>query len=1574
MALPVGLANLGNSCFINASVQCLAAVPALREAIAAGTSEKEVALQAVLRKLDSHQPRIVPRELTAVYYHGRQEDAAEFLVLLLAECPGLHPSLRGLEVPLLRCRHCGYERTSQPEEFLSLQISVREDNPMTSVQEAMTHYLQRTEIRQDFTEWSCENPECMRQERALDEPVGFNIIPEWPQVLQLLFKRWTLHDVVGHKVHCNDVLDMSGKSYRLQALITHIGRSANAGHYVAYIRHGSGFLRMSDTSVSHVPQDLVGDFVSLPDEKVYVVFYVALPAAPRPDEPVRVPVLDIDGTDSDSDVIIQHDSIEPAVKQPSAHVALSQEMTMPSQSKRAGSGGQQSSVAKKTRTSSYTADEQRQIDDILEAAKTVPEALKQLTENIPGFTTKDKKSDRYMARSTVQYRRAAKNRPKYRQAAATKSSAWTGEAEMYFKPFQQKPSPRTLPPPTTKAAAWAQSQSWTFCSKCGRHRPRTASLRNLAACVDCKPECDPTAKSLLVPGQVSAKKKLMAYVTPQPSDWDEMLAALDSDDLATALTTEDLETLVVVDLYVDFKTVRGGKSDITSLKKQSVVRAEWRAQPLCDVPRSRAAATAFAWLLNNNTTYKEFVEIQASLCSNHADNDASWRRIATADLLLNKPGIEVACRPWLYPYASYGDTDLTLRLRELDIIKTTSKPSLRASWERKSTSRCVSYVNDFKLQCLLYDVAMAKTISTVASLAASKKMAPESLASEMDMFDTYWHNQIHKMEDICRLEFERHQCMDKAMPNVFVTIAPAEWTFPLQEGLFFADSLSKQQTMLSRHICHVLDVVLHEYLLKPGPHLQGLGLAAIRQWSFRYEFQSRGTVHAHLVLWVDLVPGVTCEDLSGRTNTKHNSALVKHLESLFNCRIDVQAARGGHILMRYVMGYVHKASDALSFKATEASGPVLSANTTWRTTYRLLCKKAPLEQEIALEFAGKSMVRHSFFGCNYYAPIPGSAATNLSRAAYNAFQHGLRRGNYTGYSYLAWLRDHRIEPSAQGACKVTPRTASKKTAKDVGVAVQFPFELLDIFVGAWAATFLVAMDERRLWPGGSPGYPKGFEIELKRRNSFDAPQGCQHLKAVLCLDDFQMHPERTDFAPDVARLLVTIEQDLIIRGLAADRIATFKARVNSCALLLQRVAGRQEDPTTWSARRIFQLPQRVWSKEQNEVLQIIAEGTNVQDANELDTNTRLLHVKGGLRSYDLIIFDEISQIDAHVWRLLQTALADLHPQPFVVFVGDFQQLQPITGLPQLQLDLERQTSKNLLPTIELQPHAAARSTDPVMLDFLGLVRTTQPPRATLEHFFRNRIFPKQPDLAAQQARAFEIESGEKFTFLTVTNPGAYRLNIECLKLDYPQAAAALAAGAGYPADSSSGQDRILVEVGMRLRLTRNLDKDRGFVNGNLGIVETMLRPDVFVVKTMQDVLILVHPITVRGRKFIPACYAYATTIRRAQGATLAAACLRFDRPRPDRGYAYVGASRVKYHGHLFHMGRLRRTDWLPVNGDPDHEQLVPSAISESTDSEQEHEPDTTSDTDPDPSNDDFPSSYSDPSFEPSWGSDSDFSS
>ena len=339
---------------------------------------------------------------------------------------------------------------------------------------------------------------------------------------------------------------------------------------------------------------------------------------------------------------------------------------------------------------------------------------------------------------------------------------------------------------------------------------------------------------------------------------------------------------------------------------------------------------------------------------------------------------------------------------------------------------------------------------------------------------------------------------------------------------------------------------------------------------------------------------------------------------------------------------------------------------------------------------------------------------------------------------------------------------------------------------------------------------------------------------------------------------------------------------------------------------------------------------------------------GRLRQFDLIVFDEGSQIENHVWQQIKTACAELSNGPFIVFVADFQQLQPISGDHRLKADLERTVASGGLEHIELLHHEAARSNDPQLLEFLTHVRAHQPSRERLTAFFANRILPKDIPTAVEKTWLWEQRSGRTFTFLTVTNKAAHDINMQRLKVEFPSAHAGLESR-GVPGDEKAGAQLLVFAEGMRVRLTRNIDKGRGFVNGALGVITTVLSRGVFVMRAITGMMILVHPVCVDGKTFMPVTYAYAMTIRRAQGSTLDTIGLRFDRKRADRGYGYVGASRVRKATDVCLVGSIRRTDWRPVGTDPDGEQEYPGPMSDSSDDEQpeseSERPDESSDRD-----------------------------
>ena len=135
------------------------------------------------------------------------------------------------------------------------------------------------------------------------------------------------------------------------------------------------------------------------------------------------------------------------------------------------------------------------------------------------------------------------------------------------------------------------------------------------------------------------------------------------------------------------------------------------------------------------------------------------------------------------------------------------------------------------------------------------------------------------------------------------------------------------------------------------------------------------------------------------------------------------------------------------------------------------------------------------------------------------------------------------------------------------------------------------------------------------------------------------------------------------------------------------------------------------------------------------------------------------------------------------------------------------------------------------------------------------------------------ETGKPFTWLTATNRGSSEVceaALSHLRVSQEELAN------GFKCDPAAKSSlRIVAKKGILVRLTRNFDKQRGFVNGALAEVWESLRGNaVFVARLVgTGNMVLVHPMEEDGAIFLPCCYGYATTIRRAQGASLDQGCL-----------------------------------------------------------------------------------------------------
>ena len=305
-----------------------------------------------------------------------------------------------------------------------------------------------------------------------------------------------------------------------------------------------------------------------------------------------------------------------------------------------------------------------------------------------------------------------------------------------------------------------------------------------------------------------------------------------------------------------------------------------------------------------------------------------------------------------------------------------------------------------------------------------------------------------------------------------------------------------------------------------------------------------------------------------------------------------------------------------------------------------------------------------------------------------------------------------------------------------------------------------------------------------------------------------------------------------------------------------------------------------------------------------------------LRRIDLILMDEGSQYEDTEWYRFFTSVKEQPHMPFTAVVADFQQLQPVVCGGACRQFCER------MQTVELK--TVYRSCDETHLIFLNRIRLCQPQRSVLSQYFADRHWRRE-SLETCVARGMELadRAGQPFSWLTCTNAGSAEVCKAALSL-IGVTEAQLAAG--YFSDPTTKSDlRIVAKPGIVIRLSRNADKQRGFVNGALAIVCESLRGNaVFTARLVgTGNMVLVHPMQENGERFLPCCYGYATTIRRAQGADLYHGCIYFDQKKrvAARGYGYVACSRFKTRNGCYLYGKLRRSDFLPVGEELEDEVL-----------------------------------------------------
>ncbi|XP_068223261.1 ubiquitin carboxyl-terminal hydrolase 36-like [Palaemon carinicauda] len=297
-----GMINLGNTCYMNSSLQALFHIPSMANWLmedlsnhtqrceANASSASYCSICAMMRTLRSTldrsanviKPSLIHHKLKSIgktLMYGRQEDAHEFIKLLLDHMEKSYLSFRRASkldhrsketTPLNQifggyirqqviCPVCRHVSTTF-SHFQDLVLDIRSVN---SVDEALNLYFKK-ETLDSYNAYKCER--CHKKVPATKR----HLIERAPHVLLIQLKRFTFSGgKINKHINIQRTIDISrfvnGQNknqssegsgpyqYRLASMVIHLGGSQHGGHYTAVAEASSGTMfEFDDSSVRSI--------------------------------------------------------------------------------------------------------------------------------------------------------------------------------------------------------------------------------------------------------------------------------------------------------------------------------------------------------------------------------------------------------------------------------------------------------------------------------------------------------------------------------------------------------------------------------------------------------------------------------------------------------------------------------------------------------------------------------------------------------------------------------------------------------------------------------------------------------------------------------------------------------------------------------------------------------------------------------------------------------------------------------------------------------------------------------------------------------------------------------------------------------------------------------------------------------------------------------------------------------------------------------------------------------------------------------------------------------------------------
>nr|XP_014095863.1 ubiquitin carboxyl-terminal hydrolase 36 [Bactrocera oleae] len=301
----VGMMNVGNTCYLNSTLQALFHVPSMANWLISDAkhieecnSSENCIICAMIKTLEASQnnqsairPYLVYSKLKFICKHllmGRQEDAHEFLRYLVEamekcfltrfrnykeldqyskETTPLNQILGGYLKSAVRCLACGHVSVTF-QHFQDLLLDIRKAD---TIEEALEGYFSRERL--EDMGYKCES--CKKKVSATKQ---FSL-ERAPIVLCIQLKRFSVMGTkLNKQITIKPRIDLSkfvsrkevGEqlTYKLVAMVTHLGASQHCGHYTAIgLTETGSYYNYDDSYVRPVSVQNVCN------TNAYIIFY-----------------------------------------------------------------------------------------------------------------------------------------------------------------------------------------------------------------------------------------------------------------------------------------------------------------------------------------------------------------------------------------------------------------------------------------------------------------------------------------------------------------------------------------------------------------------------------------------------------------------------------------------------------------------------------------------------------------------------------------------------------------------------------------------------------------------------------------------------------------------------------------------------------------------------------------------------------------------------------------------------------------------------------------------------------------------------------------------------------------------------------------------------------------------------------------------------------------------------------------------------------------------------------------------------------------------------------------------------